>query len=162
MKASLLAIAMFCAPAMILHDFFISILTIRHHPSNATLDLTWQMTAHDVEHALSNLADLKLGAANEHPKADSLLNVYLHEHLVLQLAGKELEWIWIGRELESENLFCYLQVEGVAKADGLTVSNSLLQDVFDEQDNIVHLEANGRTLTKHFIRGVSTGTFATE
>ena len=95
-------------------------------------------------------------------EADSLLNVYLHEHLVLQLAGKELEWIWIGRELESENLFCYLQVEGVAKADGLTVSNSLLQDVFDEQDNIVHLEANGRTLTKHFIRGVSTGTFATE
>ena len=63
------------------HDFFISILTIQHDPNARTLDLTWQMTAHDVEHALSNVAELKLTPTKEHPKADSLLNAYFHEHL---------------------------------------------------------------------------------
>jgi hypothetical protein len=42
------------------HDFFVSILTIRHTPTSQTLDLTWQMTAHDIEHALENVALLKL------------------------------------------------------------------------------------------------------
>ena len=58
------------------HDYFISILTMRHDPVAHTIDMTWHMTAHDVEHALANVADLKLGSQHEHPKADSLLNAY--------------------------------------------------------------------------------------
>ena len=162
MKALLLAIVILLAPAPVPHDFFISILTIRHDPTKATLDLTWQMTAHDVEHALSEVAALKLGSANEHPKADSLLNAYFHEHLTLELSGRKLDWTWVGKELESENLFCYLQVADVHSADGLVVSNSLMQDVFDEQDNILHLETAGRTHTKHFVRGMSAESFVTE
>ena len=30
------------------HDFFVSILTIRHKPETTTLDLTWRITAHDL------------------------------------------------------------------------------------------------------------------
>lgn len=157
MKALLLVLGL--VGALNVHDFFISILTIRHNAEKATLDLTWQMTAHDVEHALANVAELKLGSTKEHPKADSLLNAYFIEHLHLEQATKGLHWKWIGRELEGENLFCYLQVEGIGSANNLSVSNSLLQDVFLEQDNIVHLEAMGRTLTAHFVSGSVAHTF---
>ncbi len=145
--------------ALLPHDFFVSILTIRHNAEKATLDLTWQMTAHDVEHALSNIAELKLGSTKEHPKADSLLNAYFIEHLHLEQANKGLRWKWIGRELEGENLFCYMQIEDIGSANNLSVSNSLLQDVFLEQDNIVHLEAMGRTLTEHFVSGSTMFTY---
>ncbi len=148
--------------ALVPHDFFVSILTIRHNAEKATLDLTWQMTAHDIEHALANVAELKLGSTKEHPKADSLLNAYFIEHLHLEQADKGLHWKWIGRELEGENLFCYMQVEGIGSANSLSVSNSLLQDVFLEQDNIVHLEAMGRTLTEHFVSDQAAFTFMLE
>lgn len=69
------------------HDFFVSILTIRHTPTSQTLDLTWQMTAHDIEHALENVALLKLNSDKEHPKADSILNAYFQEHLVMSMNG---------------------------------------------------------------------------
>ncbi len=142
------------------HDFFISILTIRHAPHTRTLDLTWRMTAHDVEHALENVADLKLASAHEHPKADSLLNAYFHEHLTLKVNDRPVDWIWVGKELESENLYCYLQVEGVDSLGTLTVSNTLLQDLFYEQQNIVHLEEEGRPVRSHtFIRGAEPHTF---
>ncbi|MEO8069129.1 MAG: DUF6702 family protein [Flavobacteriales bacterium] len=160
MKTALLSLGLVVAAAP--HDFFVSILTIHHNEANKTLDLTWRMTAHDMEHALSNVAQLKLASTQEHPKADSILNAYFMERLHLFQEDRELRWKWIGKELESENLYCYMQVEGVSTANDLSVSNSLLQDVFAEQDNIVHLEAQGRTLSYHFVLGTPMYTFKLE
>ncbi len=158
MKATLLAFGLF--GVLGLHDFFVSILTIHHSADKKELDLTWRMTAHDVEHALGNVAELKLGSEKEYPKADSVLNDYLGQHLHLAIGGSPLKWRWIGRELEGENLFCYLQADDVTNVEGLTVANSLLQDVFGEQDNIVDLEAGGRTFRQHFVRGTPAFTFS--
>ncbi|MBS1497587.1 MAG: hypothetical protein JST41_00220 [Bacteroidetes bacterium] len=141
MKLSLLTLFLFGTIG--LHDFFVSILTIRHKSDTHTLDLTWRITAHDIEHVLADRGDLKLGSAQEHPKADSLLNSYFKEHLTLSQEGRQLPWKWIGKELDGETLYCYLQVDGVASPDGLVVGNTLLQDVFAEQQNLVHVEAEG-------------------
>lgn len=157
MKALLLAAALTSAFAP--HDFFVSILTIRHKPETQTLDLTWRMTAHDVEYALSARGELKLGSAKEHPKADSLLNRYFMEHLTL-FQEKQLAWKWIGKELDGETLYCYLQVEGISTPKGLLVSNTLLQDVFAEQQNLVHVEGEKLPTRSHtFILGSTAHTF---
>lgn len=150
MKLTLLTFGL--AATLIPHDFFISVLTIRHSAEQRTLDLTWQITAHDLEHALSNVAELKLNSAKEHPKADSLINAYFVEHLQLVQEDEPLKWRWVGREMEGENLFCYLQVEEVMDPMGMEITNGLLQDVFPEQDNIVHVETSGRTVTHHCVR----------
>ncbi len=135
------------------HEFFVSILTIRHSPATRTLDLTWRMTAHDIEHALEPRGELKLGSTKEHPKADSLLNRYCMEHLTLS-QEKQLTWKWIGKELDGETLYCYLQIENVNTPNDLLVSNTLLQDVFAEQQNLVHVEGEKLPTRSHtFIRG---------
>ena len=158
MKIPLLALGLF--GALTAHDFFVSILTIRHKPETKTLDLTWRMTAHDIEHALDSRGELKLGSANEHPKADSLLNRYFMEHLTL-FQEEQLTWKWIGKELDGETLYCYLQVEGIATPNDLMVSNTLLQDVFAEQQNLVHVEGEKLPTRSHtFIRGSTPHTFA--
>lgn len=157
MKALLLALAL--SGVLGLHDFFVSILTIRHAPATRTLDLTWRITAHDIEHALENVAPLKLGSPKEHPKADSLLNAYFKQHLVL-FQVKQLNWNWIGKELDGETLYCYLQVEGIASPNGLMVQNTLLQDLFYEQQNLVHVEGEKLPTRSHtFIRGTMPHTF---
>lgn len=158
MKAALLAL--FLTGALSVHDFFVSILTIRHSPATQTLDLTWRMTAHDIEHALENVAPLKLGSDKEHPKADSLLNHYFMEHLTL-FQEKQLTWNWIGKELDGETLYCYLQVEDIASPKGLMISNTLLQEVFAEQQNLVHVEGEKLPTRSHtFVRGSGGHKFA--
>jgi hypothetical protein len=157
-----LLIALALAVPLVPHDFFISVLTMQHKAEQRTLDLTWQITAHDLEHALSNVAELKLNSALEHPQADSLINAYFEDHLHLSLGNRSLDWNWIGREMEGENLFCYLQVENVGSVNGLAVSNTLLQDVFQDQDNIVHVEDGVQVLTHHFLSGGGTHTFGEE
>ena len=156
MKALLLALTL----SAVVHDFFVSILTIRHVPESRTLDLTWRITAHDIEHALENVAPLKLASAQEHPKADSILIAYLHEHLHLALNDRPLEWNWVGRELDGETLYCYLQVTDVDPLTSFTVSNTLLQDLFFEQQNLVHVEGERLPTRSHtFIQGAKPFTF---
>jgi hypothetical protein len=151
MNPSLLAL--FLAGALSVHDFFVSILTIRHTPATQTLDLTWRITAHDIEHALENVAPLKLGSEREHPKADSILNAYFHQHLVL-MQDKQLTWTWIGKELDGETLYCYLQVDSITSPKDLLVQNTLLQDLFYEQQNLVHVEGEKLPTRSHtFILG---------
>ncbi|MBK9273229.1 MAG: hypothetical protein IPM49_01650 [Flavobacteriales bacterium] len=151
MKASLLAL--FLTGALSVHDFFVSILTIRHSPATQTLDLTWRITAHDIEHALENVAPLKLGSDREHPKADSILNTYFRQHLVL-MQEEQLTWTWIGKELDGETLYCYLQVDSITSPKDLLVQNTLLQDLFYEQQNLVHVEGEKLPTRSHtFIRG---------
>ncbi len=158
MKSLLLAVVLSSAFAP--HDFFVSILTIRHKPETRTLDLTWRITAHDIEHALSTRGALKLGSANEHPKADSLLNRYCMEHLTLFQEDKQMNWKWVGKELDGETLYCYLQVEGVSAPKDLIVSNTLLQDVFAEQQNLVHVEGAKLPTRSHtFVKGSSAHKF---
>ena len=141
------------------HDFFVSILTIRHKPETRTLDLTWRITAHDLEHALESVAPLKLGSAKEHPKVDSLINAYFTQHLVL-MQEKQLAWHWIGKELDGETLYCYLQVDSIASPKDLLVQNTLLQDLFYEQQNLVHVEGEKLPTRSHtFVRGAVPHTF---
>lgn len=157
MKASLLALLLLGALAP--HDFFVSILTIRHTPATQTLDLTWRITAHDIEHALENVAPLKLESEHEHPKADSILNAYFRQHLVL-FQGKQLTWTWIGKELDGETLYCYLQVDSITSPTDLLVQNTLLQDLFYEQQNLVHVEGEKLPTRSHtFIQGSRPYTF---
>lgn len=158
MKPTLLALIL--TGALSVHDFFVSILTIRHTPTTRTLDLTWRITAHDIEHALENVAPLKLGSEREHPKADSILNAYFIQHLVL-FQEKQLSWTWLGKELDGETLYCYLQVEGITTPNGLMVGNTLLQDLFYEQQNLVHVEGEKLPTRSHtFIQGSRPFTFS--
>lgn len=158
MKIPLLVLTL--SGALGLHDFFVSILTIRHKQETQTLDLTWRMTAHDIEHALASRGELKLGSGKEHPRADSLLNRYFMEHLALFQEDKQLAWKWVGKELDGETLYCYLQVEGITTPNDLLVSNTLLQDVFAEQQNLVHVEGEKIPTQSHtFVRGSAGHTF---
>lgn len=155
----LLLLVLFSFGSVAPHDFFVSILTIRHKPETRTLDLTWRITAHDLEHALESMAPLKLGSDKEHPKADSLINAYFNQHLVL-MQEKQLAWTWIGKELDGETLYCYLQVDSIASPQDLLVQNTLLQDVFLEQQNLVHVEGEKLPTRSHtFVRGAGIHTF---
>jgi len=157
----LLLSALLVAP-LASHDYYVSILTIRHNPESATLDLTWRMTTHDIEHNLlpeSGDRDLKLGTTKELSEADSLLATYLLRHLELRMDGVPLVVQYLGKEVEMDDLYCYLQVEGVPRLGTLTVKNTLLQDLFDEQENVVHLEVGGRTRSHSFLIGATPHTF---
>ena len=135
------------------HDYFVSICTISHNAPEQRLQIVWRMTTHDVEHELSADAGgktLHLGSELELPQADSLLQAYLLEHLALEIDGDPVMIEYLGRDVEMEDLFCYLQVSDVPHFQTIRVHSTLLFDMFHEQENVVHLETAGGTLSHSF------------
>ncbi len=151
----------FVGTAIPVHDSFVSICTLRHNTDASTLEITWRMTTHDVEHALLPVAgrSLQLGTALETPEADSLLGAYLLEHLRLVQGDSLLRLRYLGKEVEMETLYGYLQVDGVDDPEGLFVTCSLLFDMFAEQQNIVHLETDSGISSHTFVPGGAPFTF---
>lgn len=135
------------------HDYFVSVLTLRHDPQEKALHLTWRMTTHDIEHTLlpeSGGTNLQFGTPYEPTTADSLLSRYLLRHLQLRMDGTPLTVRYLGKEVEGEDLYAFLQVDGMPELHPLTVECTLLFDLFDEQENIVHVETAAGTLTHSF------------
>jgi hypothetical protein len=150
---NLLLIAIALAGLMPAHDFYISILTMEHDAGRKELKLTWRMTTHDIEHALAPEVQgrrLHLGGEQELPQAGELLRAYVLQHIDLRIDGAPVEVKYLGREVEMEDMYCYLLVEDVGRFDSITVISTLLFDMFDEQENVVHLKVAGGTLTHAF------------
>lgn len=154
MKALLFTIAL--SGAMSVHDYFMSICTMRHNTDEKALQITWRMTTHDIEHALladSKGENLKLGTGQELAAADSMLAAYLTSHLRIEMDGNPLAVRYLGKEVEMEDMYCFLQVDDVSELHPITVSCTLLFDMFDEQQNVVHLETKGGTISHDFRSG---------
>jgi len=79
----------------------------------------------------------------------------------LELHGQRLQPRYLGKEVDLETTYAYLEVDGIADPEGLTVLNTLLQDLFLEQQNIVHLETSAGTASHTFIHGSEPHTFTT-
>lgn len=162
MKKLSLACCLLLGP-LVPHDFYVSILTIHHDPDEQTLELTWRMTTHDLEDALEGISgeDPQLGGPFEAPDADTLIARYLRQHLSLTKGkdGLPLRLTYMGKEVEMETLFCYLQVDSVRSTEGLTVQCDLLQERFPDQVNEVHVETREGTESNNFLTGSQPFTF---
>ncbi|MFT3885895.1 MAG: hypothetical protein QM724_10835 [Flavobacteriales bacterium] len=136
-------------------DYHTSILNIHHDPVEHDLSLTWRMSTHDVGDAILAVTDqdLQLGSANELPGADSLLKHYLLQHLQLSFGDSAIHLTYIGKQVEKEDLLCYLKVDNVDSAEGLTVSCDLLQDLFADQVNQVNVGTAEGTESHPFTSG---------
>ncbi len=150
------------ATSMLPHEFYISILTVVHDPQDRQLQLTWRMTTHDIEHVLEPDVQgrkLHLGTGLEIPEADTLLRSYILGHVEITVDGRPVQLEFLGREVEMEDMYCYLLVNDVPAFQTLTIQSTLLFDMFDEQENVVHLGSSNGTRTHTFRRGDPPFTF---
>lgn len=86
-------------------------------------------------------ADLRLGTASESPLADSLIHNYVASHLKLMNGDAAKKLSWVGKE-QSDDLtafWCFLESEPISEPEGLRVQFSLLQDLYDDQQNILNV-----------------------
>lgn len=129
------------------HDFHVSITQIDYAPEAEALQITCKIFTEDLEATLEALGAprLRLGAEAESPAADSLLGAYLQNRLIIQLDGKAVELRYLGKEVEFDATFCYLEVANSQRFSSITVINRILLEHFDDQANLTHVNLAGKT-----------------
>jgi hypothetical protein len=129
---------------VILHDYHVSITHIDHNPTTQSLEITTKIFTDDLERAITSTPahaerrPLHLGQEKEAPDANQLILNYLQSHLHLTINGKPAMLLWVGKEVELDLTYCYLEVKGVSHVKELTVENTVLTTLFHDQSNLIH------------------------
>ncbi|MEL6842947.1 MAG: DUF6702 family protein, partial [Bacteroidota bacterium] len=127
------------------------------------LEITIKLFTGDIEIALEAQGTdrLFLGEAEkEHEKADLYLQRYLQQHLQLTVNGEEVEYEFLGKEVEIDVLWCYAEVPNVAILENLTVKNTMLFEELDGQQNVVLVKSGKQKKSNLFIDGNAEQTFS--
>ena len=128
------------------HPFYISVCQVDYNPDADALEVSFRIFTDDLERALESMGTdrLRLGTEREAEKADLYISRYLARHVEIEINGRRVSAAFLGREMDSDATWCYVEVENVPVLKTLTMTNTLLLETFEDQVNLVHVNANGQ------------------
>lgn len=132
--------------SMTVHRFYVAIYQIDFVPKKKRLEITTRIFMDDLNDAVSKAykKSTNIGTEKEKPEDITLLKKYLNDNFKLTVNGKFKAYTYLSREVESNVVICYLSVKEVAKVSSLQVENSILTEVYSEQQNIIQFNNNGK------------------
>lgn len=142
------------------HPFYVSICQIDYNNENHALEISVKIFADDLLVALDKRkhSDIHLGEEKENPETDSYIFEYLRNKLKIKVDNTPLDYYFLGKEMEDDAVWCYLEIEDVNEFSEIYVSNSILTEIFETQNNIVQVSKEGKTknllLKKENITGI--------
>ena len=136
------------------HPFYISVCQIDHNPGNDALEVSFRIFTDDLELALEDMGTerLRLGTDRESEKADLYIGRYLERHVGIEINGRRVNAAFLGKEVDSDATWCYVEIEKTPVIRTMTLTNTLLFEAFEDQVNLVHVNVNGQKKSLVFNR----------
>ncbi len=128
------------------HDFHASVMRIDHNPETKSLEVTLKIFTDDIEQSLEGLGapKLRLGTPEEFSEADSIFVDYLNNRIAFFVDEQQKAFEYLGKEVELDNTtWCYLEVKDVETFKTLRIKNKVLTELFEDQSNLVNINAFG-------------------
>lgn len=126
------------------HKFYVSVTQIDFNQKKSRIEFTTRIFIDDLEKALDKKYNTKLNLATkqESEKSKEYIEKYLFEKMSISINNKTRKLVFLGSEYDNDVLICYLKVDCSEKIATLGVYNSILTELFSEQQNIVHTNIN--------------------
>lgn len=143
-KAISLLFVMLFLCSFSVHKFYVSVMQIDHVPSKKRVEITSRIFVDDLEKALTKKYNKKINltSSRELPDADALIEGYLKEKVKIFINNKPQNITFLARELEGDVLILYTKIAISKKINTFEIYNSLLTEVYQDQQNIVHTNIN--------------------
>lgn len=141
-KTALLGLLFPLFLSMAMHKFYVSVTEIEYVKEKKSVQIISRIFIDDLENALrARYKDgLTFAEHDEAPEVEIFLEKYLNDKLQITINGKQVMVKFLGKEYDNDIVFCYLEVTGVNQIDSFEVSNTVLFDRFDDQQNIIKLK----------------------
>ena len=132
------------------HLFHVSTFDMNYKASHKTLQITGHIFIDDLESAFQRRGvarPLRIGTQREDAQTNELIANYLKETMTLVANDQTLRINYLGKE-NSEDMaaiWVFMEVSNVtAPVKKISVKNSLLTEVFEDQKNIINLQISDR------------------
>jgi len=124
------------------HKFYVSITKIEFSQEESSLQIISKLFIDDIEDVLQARYNpsLVMGGENENEAVGEYLKKYVLQKLVIEVNGKPVTLHYLGHEYDNDVVKTYLEVQGVSELNSITVENKMLMELFEEQQNIIHVK----------------------
>ena len=127
-----------------MHKFYVSVTQIDYVPSKKRVEITSRIFIDDFNKVLEKKYNKKiyLGSNRQIEGATKLVESYLKEKIRVSINQKAYDLQFLGTEIDNDVLICYLKVSFSEKITTFGIENSVLTEMFREQQNLVHTNIN--------------------
>lgn len=134
------------APETRVHPLHIATVEIEHNANEKTLEITCKTFWDDFEDILSKNNKSRVDLTNDKATTENNKKIleYIKTHLQVSVDGKNVLLGIVGFEKEDEVIYSYLQAEQIPSVKKISITNTLMYDLFDDQVGIIHVIVNGK------------------
>lgn len=128
-----------------IHKYYVTLTQIHHNEKEKSVEITLQVFTDDLELSLNNQfhQNFSIGSTKESPLTNPSILAYLKEKLSIKINEKTHEYKMIGKEIEDDLTFIYLEIKAIKTLKSVSVSNQLFFETFAEQQHIVKIKTKG-------------------
>ncbi|WP_420321819.1 DUF6702 family protein [Flagellimonas sp.] len=138
------------------HKFYVSVTNMAYAEEDAAFQITSRIFIDDLEQVLEERygIEAKLATEDESKLADEYIKKYFKTKFAISLNDENREYAFLGKRYDNDVVICYLELNNVNFPDvkKITVQNEILTDLFEEQQNIVHIKWKGQKKSFVLIR----------
>lgn len=129
-----------------IHKYYISVTQVDFFPQKKSVQITTRIFIDDFETLLRARYDknITLATKQELTSVNLYIERYLNEKVTIKINGKDVKLSFIGKEYDADLIKCYLEIEGIKKIESFEISNQVLFDLFDDQQNIIKTNINSK------------------
>jgi uncharacterized protein DUF6702 len=140
--------------AFTVHKYYISLCEIEYVKEQKSLQITVGMFIDDIEFTLNknNNTILNLATKNEVEHIDNYYSEYLNNHFKVKVNNNIRPFIFIGKEYDDDIVRFYLEITDIKEIASIEISNTSLFRDFENQQNIIKINANNKHKTFYLNR----------
>jgi hypothetical protein len=144
-----------------LHKFYVGLFQIKYASQKKEVQITARIFVDDLDEALQKeyKQQFHLGTIKEIPQSTDFVKKYLAKKVKIKINNTPKSFEFLSSEMNGQTLICYLKIKEVAKISSFEVENSLLMEVYEEQQNIIQMEINGKKQNLLLTSDKISGTF---
>lgn len=126
------------------HKFYVSVTQVDYVQNKGRVEITSRIFIDDFNVVLEKKFNKKIYLASnrEISGAKDLVKTYLKEKIKVRINNKLIETESLGTEIDNDVLICYLKVSFSEKITTFEIENSVLTEMFSEQQNLLHTNIN--------------------
>jgi hypothetical protein len=126
------------------HKYYISVTQIEYIKDKQSVQIISRIFIDDFESLLQKRYDEKiiLNEENELIEVNSYIEMYLTQKIKVKINEKDAQVVFLGKEYEDDIVRCFLEIDDIESINSFEISNKVLFDLKEEQQNIVKLNIN--------------------
>ncbi|RZP07508.1 MAG: hypothetical protein EVA42_01355 [Flavobacteriales bacterium] len=127
------------------HKYYVST-SLFNFTEDSSLQITLRIFKDDLSNAISDTyLDQKTDDLN---LIDELyfkqVDKYINSKISILIDDKKFEMDYLGLETKNDMYVCYLEIENLPIYSNMVISNKILFEIFDDQQNIIHVKRNDK------------------